>query len=179
MTICSVLQSWVKEFWEYLSTKCCFLESRVGDKQQTRNNTELKHFMALSKKTRSTAVDSLAVWSPNEKTAFWDIIEEHVSHLLTNARSRKHDIPISPDLISFGEIEPLDLDDFEKCRQLTGKELWDGHYVTAVQIYLKMSRIFAETFLFDLNASPTIDFKEELKKDLSELKKIFLESENL
>ena len=171
MTICSALQSWVEEVWQYLASKSCLFK-----KQGNSNDTGLRVFLSGK---RSRSFDSLVVWSVNEKVAFWGIIQEHISHLLKNTdhHGSPNYISISSDLIDFDQLDSLNSDDLERCRQLTGKELWDGHYVTAVHIYRRMSLVFAETFLIDLQVVASADLAHQ--RDLFELKKIFLDNEKL
>ena len=186
MTICSALQSWIKEVWLYLSSKCCFLNDN-SHKQKTRQSqntdgttaTGMRVFLTNHTKRRSRSLgSSLSVWTVNEKVAFWDVIQDHISHLLKNAGgSSRTDQPaiISKDLIDFEQLDSLNSDNFERCRQLTGKELWDGHYVTAVHVYRQMKLFFAQTFFMDLLEGENAELNHQ--KDLFEMKKIFLDTE--
>lgn len=189
MTICSAVQSWIKEVWQYLSSKCCFLNNNHHKQPQNNDGsstaTGMRVFLSNHNKRRSRSLgSSLSVWTVNEKVAFWDVIQDHISHLLKNAggnggvsHASRVSIPaiISEDLIDFEQLDSLNSDDFERCRQLTGKELWDGHYVTAVHIYRKMTLVFAETFLMDLQQGANAELTHQ--RDMFEMKKIFLDTE--
>lgn len=185
MTICSAIQSWIKEVWQYLSSKCCFFNNDIHKQQNRRsknNNgraaTDMRVFLSNHQKRRSRSLgSSLSVWTVNEKIAFWDVIQDHISHLLKSVSGSGDSVSaiISEDLINFDQLDSLNSDDFERCRQLTGKELWDGHYVTAVHIYRQMTMIFSETFLVELQGELNAELTHQ--KDIFEMKKIFLDTE--
>lgn len=125
----------------YFSCKC-----NVMEKQKT---------LAFSKLN----VDSEILWTREEKLLFWNVIEAHISNLL----SKEYIFDTKYEKL-FLQLKPQNYLDFRRCRLKIRSYLWQGRYRKGIRLYQYMQTYFDK---FCGN-------HDNINNNLKELEQIFL-----
>ena len=104
-------------------------------------------------------VDKEIQWTREEKLLFWNVIEAHISNLL----SKEYIFDTKYEKL-FLQLKPQNYLDFRKCRLKIRSYLWQGKYRKGIRLYQYM-----KTFFDKFCGNP-----DNINDNLKEVEQIFL-----